>query len=104
MSVSTAPILSPAVQRERWFSCARKRVVYATRDKAEKAVRLRTKFDHDNKIEARPWNAYHCAFCGSYHIGHVRKVEPCGLCDVPHRCHCPRLKSWCDACPALGVG
>lgn len=26
-------------------------------------------------------------------------IEDCGICDVPHRCHCPRVKSWCDACP-----
>ena len=90
-------------ERDRWFSCTRKRMVYATRATAERVARQWTKHDRDNKVEARPWNAYHCQFCGSYHIGHERRVEPCGLCDIPHPCHCPRLKSWCDDCLPLGA-
>lgn len=27
----------------------------------------------------------------------------CGICNVDHACHCPRMKAYCDACPPLGV-
>jgi hypothetical protein len=28
-----------------------------------------------------------------------QELEACGLCDVPHPCHCPRLQALCDRCP-----
>lgn len=96
-------IATSPTERDRWFECTRKKAIFATRAKAERVAENITKEDRAEKREARPWNAYHCRFCGSYHIGHERKVEPCGICDVPHKCHCPRLKSWCDECPALGA-
>lgn len=108
MSASTVSIVprETRADRQRWFECTRKRVVYATRDRAERAAVLRTQHDQVNRIEARPWTAYACRFCGSYHIGHVRKAEPCGICDRPHvgryDCHCPRLRSWCERCVPLG--
>jgi predicted nucleic acid-binding Zn finger protein len=27
--------------------------------------------------------------------------EPCGICNVTHRCHCPCLQGRCDACPSV---
>jgi hypothetical protein len=34
----------------------------------------------------------------------TKPVEPCGICDQVHACHCSRVKSWCDRCPPLGGG
>lgn len=25
-------------------------------------------------------------------------IDDCGICDVPHPCHCPRMRSGCDRC------
>ena len=106
MSASTGLILPRPDQldRDRWAECARKQRVYETRDRAERAADIRTKWDRDHEVEARPWTAYNCRFCGSYHIGHVRKVEPCGLCDIPHKCCCPRLRSGCTQCMPWLIG
>lgn len=105
MAAPTTPIVPrpDRLERERWFECARKRVVYYSRGRAEAAAERLTREDARAGREARPWNAYHCRFCGSYHVGHERRVEPCGICDVPHRCHCWRLRSHCDDCLPLGA-
>jgi hypothetical protein len=25
-------------------------------------------------------------------------IPDCGICDIPHRCHCPRLMAYCRVC------
>jgi hypothetical protein len=101
--VSPAGSSLPPVEWKRWSTCTRKKLVFATRPAAERLAEKLTKRDRVAGVDAQPFSAYHCQFCGSYHIGHEQLVEPCGLCDVRHPCHCPRLKSWCSDCLPLGA-
>ena len=36
-------------------------------------------------------------------MSETNDILDCGVCDVPHHCHCPRMKAWCDRCVRIAT-